>query len=307
LKPLRPQAAASTLPSIAPHDGAATMNKELDLVRDHYQAAITDPSALLASISSALDAIEGPITARQIGNFDHFHIGGLTSSIELAERLAIAADAYVLDAGSGLGGPSRYLAETFGCRVVGVDLAPDYVAIARLLADKSGLAEKVSYVAGSITDLPFPDETFDLVWTQHVVMNIRDRDGLYREIRRVLKKGGRLAFYDPYVPSDGEPPHYPTPWAENSATSTLFTHDATAASLEQAHLRLRVWDDVSEPAKVWIERQQQQLQQSAAAPGGPSLSPGLVVGARMQPMVANFARNVREGRIRLVMGICEAI
>jgi SAM-dependent methyltransferase len=283
------------------------MSKELDIVRDHYQAAITDPQALLARIGSALDAIEGPITAQQVGNFDQFHIGGLTSSIELAKRVGISSDAHVLDAGSGLGGPSRYLAETFGCRVAGVDLAPDYVAVARLLADRSGLAGQVSYTAGSITDLPFPDGTFDLVWTQHVVMNIRDRDGLYREIRRVLKKGGRFVFYDPYVPAAGEPPLYPTPWAETSDTSTLLTQEETTASYAQAGLQLEVWDDVSELAKAWIERQQQQLQQLPAAPSGPALSPGWVVGARMQPMVANFARNVKEGRIRLVMGICEAI
>ena len=87
----------------------------------------------------------------------------------------------------------------------------------------------------------------------------------------------------------------------------MLTQDETTASYAQAGLQLQVWDDVSELAKSWIERQQQQLQQLAAAPTGPALSPGWVVGSRMQPMVANFARNVKEARIRLVMGICEAI
>jgi SAM-dependent methyltransferase len=283
------------------------MNDELAITRDHYQAAIPDADALLARISSALDAMTEPITSQRLGPLDQFHIGGLASSIELAQRTGLHGDAHVLDAGSGLGGPSRFLAETFGCRVTGVDLAPAYVAIAQLLADRAGLADKVDYMAGSITDLPFPAQTFDLVWTQHVVMNIRDRDSLYREIRRVLKTGGRFAFYDPYVPVAGDPPLYPTPWADSAAASTLLTEDETRASLAQAGLRLRVWDDVSELGKAWITQQQQQFQQQAATPNGPNFSLGWVVGARMQSMVANFASNIKAGRIRLVMGLCEAI
>jgi ubiquinone/menaquinone biosynthesis C-methylase UbiE len=283
------------------------MRQDFEITRNHYQAAIADQAALLEKVSAALDAMDGPITAERVGTFDQFHIGGLRSTIELAKRVRMTSDLQVLDAGSGLGGPSRYLAETFGCRVAGVDLAPNYVAIAQLLASKAGLADKVSYTTGSITELPFADETFDLVWTQHVVMNIRDRDALYREIRRVLKKGGRFAFYDQYVPANGELPHYPTPWAEFAENSTLLTQEETIASYVQAGLKPLVWDDVSELAKAWISAQQQQIQQLAAVPNPQTLTPGWVVGMRMQPMVANFARNMQEGRIRLVMGICEAI
>jgi SAM-dependent methyltransferase len=127
------------------------MHEELDITRDHYQAAISDRAALLTRITSSLDATDAPVTAQRMGGFDQFHIGGLASTVELAKRTGIPGDAHVLDAGSGLGGPSRYLAETFGCQVTGVDLAPDYVAIAQLLADKAGVADKARYVAGSIT------------------------------------------------------------------------------------------------------------------------------------------------------------
>jgi hypothetical protein len=123
----------------------------------------------------------------------------------------------------------------------------------------------------------------------------------------VVKKGGRFVFYDPCVPVGGESPHYPTPWAESAATSTLLTEDETRASFAQAGLQVQVWDDVSELGKAWIIQQQQQIQQLAAVPTGPMFSLGWVVGPRMQPMVANFGRNINEGRIRLVMGICEAV
>lgn len=282
------------------------MNEAFEAAREHYEAAISDREALLARIGTALEQMGGPVTAERLAGFDQFHIGGLASSVELARRVGITSGDRVLDAGSGLGGPSRFLAETFACRVVGVDLAPAYVAIARLLAEKAGLGDKVAYEVGSITALPYADASFDLVWTQHVVMNIPERDSLYREIRRVLKRGGRFAFYDPYLPVGGEPPIYPTPWAASAAASTLLTQEETTASCARAGLRLQRWDDVSEMGQAWIERQQQPSQQQASDADDRSLRLGWVLGARMQAMVANFARNVREGRIRLVMGICEA-
>lgn len=282
------------------------MNEAFEAAREHYEAAISDREALLARIGTALEQMGGPVTAERLAGFDQFHIGGLASSMELARRVGITSADRVLDAGSGLGGPSRYLAETFACRVVGVDLAPAYVAIARLLAEKAGLGDKVGYEVGSITALPYADASFDLVWTQHVVMNIPERDSLYREIRRVLERGGRFAFYDPYLPVGGEPPIYPTPWAASAAASTLLTQEETTASCARAGLRLKRWDDVSEMGQAWIDRQQQPSQQQASDADDRSLRLGWVLGARMQAMVANFARNVREGRIRLVMGICEA-
>ncbi len=274
------------------------------IARDHYQAAIADADALLAQLAAALDGLDGPITAERLAGFDQFHFGGLAATSRLAGQLGITAGMQVLDAGAGLGGPSRYLAETTGCHVVGVDLAPTYVRIAELLAKRAGLADRVSYRAGSITALPFADASFDLVWTQHVVMNIPDRDALYRELRRVLRAGGRLAFHDPIAADGGEAPHYPTPWAETADDSTLLTKDATLAALRQAGFILHAWDDVTEAAKDWIALQRQQQAPASRRLG---LTPGLVVGARMQPMVANFVRNILEGRVQLAMGICEAV
>ncbi len=281
------------------------MNDANARVRDHYQAAVADGPAVLAKIAAVLGEMDGPVTAERLAGFDQFHAGGLAATAELARRTGVKQEWRVLDAGSGLGGPSRYLAETFGCEVTGVDLAPVYVGIAKLLAERAGLAGRVSYHDGSIAALPFPDAAFDLVWTQHVAMNIADRDGLYAELRRVLKPAGLLAFYDPYAPDHAQPPHYPTPWAETADASTLLSQAATMAALHRAGFAVTLWEDVTEQAKGWLARQQQQAAQAPA--DGPKLSPALVVGARMQGMVANFVRNLAEGRVGLVMGVCTAI
>jgi ubiquinone/menaquinone biosynthesis C-methylase UbiE len=270
-------------------------------VSRHYEAGVDDCDALVATVTALVDKIEPPLTAQKLAAFDQFHFGGLAMTAELARRAKLKTGDVVLDAGSGLGGPSRFLAETVGCRVIGIDLTPAYVAVAQLLAARAGLAGTVTYDVGSITAMSFADAHFDAIWTQHVVMNISDRAGLYREFRRVLKPGGRLAFFDPIAASGAEAPYFPVPWAETPALSTLLTADATRAALEQAGFEVTALDDVTETA---LGAMAQRQAPTTAAP--PPLSLGTVMGPRMREMVSNFARNLTEGRIRLVMGICEA-
>jgi ubiquinone/menaquinone biosynthesis C-methylase UbiE len=117
----------------------------------------------------------------------------------------------VLDVGSGVGGPARLLAATYGCQVTGVDLSEPFVDAARYLAERTGLSGQVSFETASALELPFDDGPFGVVLLQHVAMNISDRARLYREIRRVLKPGGRFATFD--VVLNGGEPHYPVPWA----------------------------------------------------------------------------------------------
>ena len=275
------------------------MNSRSTQVGDHYQAAIDDRDALLIRLKAVVDAMPQPVSVRSLAALDQFHVGGLLATIAFADRLGVTRDLEVLDAGSGLGGPSRYLAETYGCYVEGVDLSPDYVTISQMLADRSGLADKVTYTVGDLSALVSEAERFDLVWTQHVVMNIADREQLYRELRRVLKRGGRLAFYDPIAADEHPDVIYPVPWAQTSETSTLLNKAETIAALRNAGLELTRWDDVSEQAMGWAAQQ--------GPPGQPGVNAAMIVGARMAELAKNFGQNVRENRLRLVMGVCNAV
>lgn len=268
-------------------------------VRQHYEASIVDTSQLLAAVSRGLADIEPPLSADKLAAFDQFHVGGLATTAELARRVQPAAGALILDAGSGLGGPSRHLAQSFGCRVIGVDLSPAYVAVADLLARETGLQDRVHYRVASIADLPYEDGAFDVVWTQHVVMNLPNRDALYAEFRRVLKPEGQLAFYDP-IAGDGAPGlHYPVPWAADPSTSTLLTESETRASLQRAGFDVVAFEDVSAMAAQLLAQQQ-------SAPRA-ALHLGMVLGPRLTEMAQNFGRNLKEGRVRLVMGVCKAV
>jgi SAM-dependent methyltransferase len=145
--------------------------------------------------------------------------------------------------------------------------------------------------------LPFPDSHFDVVWTQHVVMNIPDRERIYREFRRMLKPGGKLAFYDVLATEANLELHFPVPWAESSETSFLFTQDKTSSLLAKAGFTITAWNDVTIEALKWIGQQR---------PPAQGFNLALVMGPRFGEMSANLARNIREGRVRFVMGVCTA-
>lgn len=273
------------------------MNIAAEHVRQHYGAQVGDAADRESELLRFLDDLdEGAVTAAQLGAFDQFHVGGLAATVAFADLLCASPETAVLDAGSGLGGPSRYLAQAVGCRVSGVDLTPSYVAISRLLADRAGLSRVLSYEVGDLLDLPFPDSSFDAAYTQHVVMNIADRDGAYAEIRRVLKPGGVFAFYD-VLAADGKPQaHYPAPWSECAETSFLLDEAETKAALRRNGLEPTLWNDVTQDAVTWFRDQQPRPAQ------GPTLA--AVMGPRFGQMAANLARNLAEGRLRLVMARC---
>jgi sarcosine/dimethylglycine N-methyltransferase len=130
------------------------MTTNTESVRDHYQAGIEDETKLLARLNRIIDEMEPPPTAEKFAGFDQFHVGGLAATVELAKRSGITRHMRVLDAGSGLGGPSRFLAETIGCHISGVDLTPAYVAVATLLAERAGLSGKVSYHIEALPSCP---------------------------------------------------------------------------------------------------------------------------------------------------------
>ncbi len=135
---------------------------------------------------------------------DQFHTRGHAATADLAELAGIGPADRVLDLGCGIGGPARLIAERRGYRVVGVDLSEDLVESTRYLSQRTGRQERVEFHGGSALALDFIDASFDIVLLQHVAMNIADRAGLYREIRRLLVPDGRFATYDA-VRGVGEP------------------------------------------------------------------------------------------------------
>jgi len=276
-------------------------NNQAESVRQHYET-VEGNAARVSKVIELLDKLgNGPLTTMQLAPLDQFHSRGLAGTKELAELAGIQPGIKIFDAGSGIGGPARYLAETYGCSVTGVDLTPSFVELAKLLTERTGLTDRVSFEVGNLLALPFPDDQFDLVWTQHVVMNIRDRKQVYGEFKRVLKPGGKLVFHDVFASDDKQALLFPVPWAESSETSFLLTKAETIEALKRAGFTAGTWNDDTEKTQAALAAQSQ-----AAPPSPDNLTLLTLLGPRIAGMAANAAQNAREGRTRVAMAICEA-
>ena len=271
------------------------MTDVFDGVRDHYRA--TGLTERLKTALAALGPEDQRLTPQQLGTLDQFHTRGLAATAELARLAGITADMSVLDVGAGVGGPARFLAATYDCRVTGVDLSQPFVDAARYLTERTGQSGQVSFQTANALELPFDDGRFNVVLLQHVAMNISDRVRLYREIRRVLKSRGRFATFD-VVLNNGQP-HYPLPWARTPATSFLLTAAATREAIEPAGFRTLAWQDDTEVAKAWFADLR-----ASGPPPSPNL--GVVMGPDFAQLAANLGRNLLEGQLGILTAVFEA-
>ena len=139
--------------------------------------------------------LEG-LSENELKEFDQDHYGGFEATEALAVAGEFRREHDVLDVCSGMGGPARYVTWRFGCRVTGLDLTASRVDGARHLTERVGLADRVAFVEGDATRMPFPDASFDRVFGQEAWVHIADKAALVGQIARVLKPGGILAFTD---------------------------------------------------------------------------------------------------------------
>jgi len=261
-------------------------------IQTHYTRAYLG-DVILAALEKAGKDVDR-LTPEDLAPIDQFHIRGRMATLELARVAGLDAAKYVLDVGSGVGGTSRCLAKEFGCRVTGIDLTDEYCRAATMLTTRTGLEHLVDFRQGDATELPFDDQTFDVVWTEHVAMNIPDKTRLYQEMHRVLKPGGTLAIYDVLAGPSG-PVLYPVPWARTSDTSFLVQPTELRKLLAEAGFTLTDWSDTTDAARAWFVALAEKIQKE----GFPPLGFHVLMGADFQAMAQNQGRNLQEGRIVL--------
>ncbi|HEX6017269.1 MAG TPA: methyltransferase domain-containing protein [Burkholderiaceae bacterium] len=232
-------------------------------------------------------------TLEQLAPYDQFHGRGLEATEEVGSLMPVNAPDRLLDVGSGIGGPARWFARRFGCRVTGVDLTPEFCAVAQELSRRTGMASTVEFQVGDALALPFGDAAFDGAYSMNVSMNIADKAALYREIHRVLSPGGWLLLSE-VARGTGPEPDYPTPWAATAATSFLATPQQTRDGLVAAGFEVLRLDSTREQALAFAARSRAAVDRGEKPPHRAVM---LMHGDVAGPAMRNSGRALAEGRV----------
>ncbi len=187
----------------------------------------------------------GALSEDQLQAYDQDHYGGLAANDRLAELAGITASSHVLDVCCGMGGPARYLAHNYGCRVTGNDLTQSRVDGAAKLTAMAGLDTLVTFRQGNALDLAFDDATFDVVISQESFCHIPDKDRLIAECVRVLKPGGRMAFTD-IMTTDRTKPAALERLSREMAMAELSSADAYSRRFADNGCEVETFEDLSE-------------------------------------------------------------
>jgi sarcosine/dimethylglycine N-methyltransferase len=127
---------------------------------------------------------------------DFYGIAAWAGVPYFAAKLGLTPESRVLDIGSGIGGPARWLARSYGCRVTAIDLSEFNHRTALERTRKAGLEHLVTCVRGDMLDVAFPDASFTHVFGSEALCYASDKVRLYEGARRVLVPGGLLAFLE---------------------------------------------------------------------------------------------------------------
>ena len=231
------------------------------------------------------------ITADDLAAVDEFHIGGRQASSDFLGQLNFTADDHVLDVGCGLGGPARFVASQYHCRVTGIDLTEEYIETGKVLCAWVGLEDRVTLQQSSALSLPFADGEFTGGYMMHVGMNIADKAKLCTEVYRVLKLGASFGIYDVMRTGGGEIA-YPVPWATTDETSFVASAQQYKQALQAAGFTLVAERNRHAFALQFFE----QLRAKTLAAGGPPpLGLHIVMGASAPAKLQNVIANVAGG------------
>ncbi len=183
--------------------------------------------------------------------------------------------------------------------MTGIDLTPPFVEAANKLTSLVGMEGRVSVEHGDGHHLPFQDGSFDGAYTQHVTMNVSDRQTFLAEAFRVLKPGAFFALTEHGLGPKGNP-HYPAPWSSDGSGAYLTAPADTWAMLEQTGFEEVVIED---SGAKYLAAYRAVLERAERG-DLPPLGIHILMGENAIEKTRNSARNIEEGRTHPVQVIC---
>lgn len=263
---------------------------DLEVIAKHYKR-----DDLLGAISLGVEKLgktSETVAVEDLAPVDEFHIGGSLATRSFLDQVAIAAEDHVLDIGCGLGGASRFAAQTYGCRVTGIDLTATYVETGKVLCSWVGLENRVNMVQGNALSMDFSANSFNKAFMLHVGMNIANKESLAEEAWRVLTPGGVLGIYDVMRISAAEL-RFPVPWATEAESSSVASPGEYKHALSRAGFVVSRERNCRDFALAFFER----LRLDAdAAQGPPPLGLHILMGENASMKVQNMIENISQSR-----------
>jgi ubiquinone/menaquinone biosynthesis C-methylase UbiE len=262
-------------------------------VAGHYGRGKLEEAILAAARAAGKDTAQ--LTASDLTAVDEFHVGGLEATQMLVRGMGLRAGMELLDVGCGIGGPARYFAAEQNCRLTGIDLTEEFVKTAESLTKRVKLDGRVSFKRASALTMPFAEETFDGAYMIHVGMNLADKPGVFREVRRVLKSGSRFTIFDLMRAREGAL-RFPLPWAASEETSFVEGTAQYREALEAAGFAVEKEQSHRTFAIEFMQRMASRLQAS----GPPALGLHVLMGEKTPLMLKNVLEGIVEGSLDVV-------
>ena len=261
----------------------------------------------IASVNSEENSAQKPLfSAKDFSVFDHLHSRGRASTQELSEYLSAHPGSKLLDIGCGIGGPARFIAERFVCKVHGIDLTKDFCETAVLLNRLCGLDNRIQITHGNACHMPYDDNYFDIVWTQHTSMNVADKQAFYAEIKRVLKPGGTFLFHDIFSNDNLETDedrqiHLPVPWASQPEHNHLVAGEVIRDTLKDLEFHREIWTDVTAETHLWFHNYNAATNDQNKL--SKALNPTLFIGKDFPERAKNLKKNLALNKISVIQGV----
>ena len=130
------------------------------------------------------------LLVEDLTKFDQLHYHGTDAIDIFIEKLEINEKTKILDVGSGMGGPARYIANQTGAEITAIELQSDQNNLAKDLTKKCGLSNKVSHICGDILDYDFKNQTFDAVVSWLTLYHIANHEILLKKLFDLLNPNG---------------------------------------------------------------------------------------------------------------------
>lgn len=242
-------------------------------------------------------SLNKPFDHRVISALDQFHIGGLGATLEMLDIAPLKPHDRVLDIGCGIGGPARTIASHRGCHVTGIDLSKDYCEAASLISRQLGMTQQTRFLQADAQKLPFQDNSFTALWTQHLTMNIKNKKKLWQEFFRTLQPNGRLIMYEVTTSDHGNNDiNYPVPWAQDINSSFLASQRYYLESLSSCGFDIEHKLDISSHAQISIQGIIERIEQ------GKNQRPGLeqLLGDNFINMMHHLLQGLSSGALSVI-------